>query len=372
MTGAPVRLLIATDAVGGIWQYSVDLARGLAPLGVETMIALLGPPPTDAQRSAASTDGVQLIETGLPLDWLAEESGTIHRAGEVVARLAKQCSADIVQLNIPALAASARFDQPVVAVQHRCVATWWEAVHGTELPADFAWRMELVRAGLHSADLVVTPTIAFGQEVERVYALPQSPVTVHTGRSRLVLPRGVPHDFVFTAGRLWDEGKDLRTLDAAASRIGVPVHAAGPLEGPNGSQVMFDNLHSLGNLEEDQIARWLCARPVFVSTALYEPVGLAVLEAAAAGCALILSDIPTFRELWSDVAIFVPPRDDKGFTRTISDLVGDDFERAVLGRAARERASLRTPEAMAAQMAFHYRTLLPVVRKPLLAAMAAA
>ena len=55
----------------------------------------------------------------------------------------------------------------------------------------------------------------------------------------------------------------------------------------------------------------------------------------------------------------------------IANLVGDDFERAVIGRAARERAALRTPQAMAAQMAAVYRSLLPAVHRPVLAARAA-
>ncbi len=50
-------------------------------------------------------------------------------------------------------------------------------------------------------------------------------------------------------------------------------------------------------------------RPIFVSTSLYEPFGLAVLEAAQAGCPLVLSDIATFRELWDGAAIFFPPGD---------------------------------------------------------------
>jgi glycosyltransferase involved in cell wall biosynthesis len=257
-------------------------------------------------------------------------------------------------------------------VLHSCVATWWEAVQGTELPEDFGWRTELVRDGLHAADAVVTPTAAFGETVRRRYRLREPPRVVHIGRTPLNLPANAPHDFAFTVGRLWDEGKNLGTLDAAARHIGVPLRAAGPLEGPNGTRVVFDNLHCLGQIEEDSLARWLSARPVFVSAALYEPVGLAVLEAAAAGCPLILSDIPTFRELWEEIAVFVDPRDEQGFSSAIADLVGDDFERAVLGRAARERAARYNPQAMAAQMAAIYRALLPAVHRPILAAKAAA
>jgi glycosyltransferase involved in cell wall biosynthesis len=333
------------------------------------VLAIMGPSPSDAQRAAAAAiPGVEIADTGLALDWLAEDGASLRRAAEAIRQLGHDTAADIVQLNTPALAAETQFDTPVVAVQHSCVATWWEAVHGTNLPEDFAWRTELNRAGLHAADAVVTPTAAFGEAVRRRYGLAETPRTVHNGRTPPDVPTGAPHDFVFTAGRLWDEGKNLGTIDAAARTIAVPVRAAGPLKGPNGAEVIFEHLHCLGALEEAELARWLSARPVFVSAALYEPFGLAVLEAASAGCPLVLSDIPTFRELWNDVAIFVSPRDEEGFTRAIAGLVGDDFERAVLGRAARERAARFTPDAMAAQMASLYRALLPAVRRPVLAA----
>ena len=368
-----LRVLITADAVGGVWQYSLDLARGLSGLGIATVLAVLGPSPSAEQReAAASVPGLLLVDTGLALDWLAEDGCALRDSGEAVASLSRECAADLVQLNTPALAAEASFAVPVVAVHHSCVATWWEAVHGTELPADFAWRTALVRAGLHKADAVVTPTGAFGEIVRRRYDLPEAPRTVHNGRARLAVQAGAPHDFVFTAGRLWDEGKNLATVDAAASGLAVPVRAAGPLKGPNGAEVIFDNLHCLGQIGEAELSGWLSARPVFVSAALYEPFGLAVLEAAAAGCPLILSDIPTFRELWDGVATFVAPRDERGFTRAIAALVGDDFERAVMGKSAADRAARFTPDAMAAQMASLYRGLLPAVRGPVLAARAAA
>jgi glycosyltransferase involved in cell wall biosynthesis len=364
-----LRVLVTADAVGGVWQYSLDLARGLSRLGVETVLAVMGPSPSAEQTAAAEAiEGLELVDTGLPLDWLADNASSLRAAGEEIAKLAKRRGADVVQLNTPALAAETDFKLPVVAVQHSCVATWWEAVHGTALPADFAWRTELVRLGLRSADKVVAPTAAFAAATQRVYGLAEAPLAVHNGRSPFPVFEQAPHDFVFTCGRLWDEGKNLSTLDAAAQNIPVPVRAAGPLAGPNGARVVFDNLHCLGTIEEAELARWLSARPVFVSAALYEPFGLAVLEAAAAGCPLILSDIPTFRELWDDVAIFVPPRDEEGFTRAIANLVGDDFERAVMGRAAQERAARHTPDAMAAQMAAIYRALLPAIQRPVLAA----
>lgn len=368
---ATLRVLVTAESFGGLWQYSLDLARGLSRLGGEAVIAILGPPPSDRQRAAAAAvPGLDLVETGLALDRLAEDGAALRRAGAVIARLADACGADLIQLNMPALAAGTRFDLPVVAVHHSCAATWWEAVHGTPLPDRFAWRRELTKAGLVAADIVVTPTAAYGDCVRRHYDLAEPPRTVHTGRTPLSVSGCDQHDFVFTAGRLWDEGKNLSTLDAAAASLGVPVHAAGPRRGPHGD-VMFDNIHPLGALDEEALARWLSARPVFVSAALYEPSGLAVLEAAAAGCPLVLSDIPTFRELWDEVAVFVEPRDERGFTDAISRLVSDDFERAVIGRAAKERATRRTPDVMAAQMAFIYRSLLPAIRRPVLAALAA-
>ena len=371
--GERLKILLTADAVGGVWQYSLDLARGLRGLGIDTLLAVLGPSPTEEQlASAGGVPGLQIIDTGLALDWLAEDAAQLQEAACEIARLAGESGADVIQLNTPALASLADFPAPVVAVQHSCIATWWEAVRGTELPDDFAWRTELVANGLAAADAVVTPTAAFAEMTRRRYGLAQPPRTVHNGRTPLKLPNAAPHDFVLTAGRLWDEGKNVVTIDRAAGGLGVPAHAAGPVQGPNGVAVMFGNLHCLGNLGEEGLARWLAAKPVFVSAALYEPFGLAVLEAAAAGCPLILSDIPSFRELWNDVAIFVPARDETGFTAAINRVVGDDFQRSLMGAAAKERAARYTPGAMASQMAAIYRSLLPAMQRPVLAAKAAA
>jgi glycosyltransferase involved in cell wall biosynthesis len=350
------RLLLTADTVGGVWQYATDLARALVGHGIEPVLATLGPRPSSQQR-AAIADGVELVETDLPLDWLAAGPHDVSGACEGIARLADLYRADIVQLNAPALAATVRFDQPVVAVAHSCVGSWWQAVKGGCIDAHLGWRAELTGAGLRAADRVVAPSGAFAAMLRQCYDLPETPVVVRNGRRPARLPEAGPQDIAFTAGRLWDEGKNLATLDRAAAIARTPFLAAGPLAGPNGTTVALDHVAAAGSLADSEVARQFAARPVFVSAALYEPFGLAVLEAAQAGCALVLSDIPTFRELWDGAAWFVYPHDADGFAHAVDAIVGDPELRARLGDAACERAADYTVARMAAGMVALYRGL---------------
>ncbi|HYZ32351.1 MAG TPA: glycosyltransferase, partial [Crenalkalicoccus sp.] len=134
--------------------------------------------------------------------------------------------------------------------------------------------------------------------------------------------------------------------------------AAGPLEGPNGARVAPRHVRPLGPLDEAGLALWLARGPVFVSVARYEPFGLAVLEAALAGCALVLSDTPGFRELWDGAAIFVAERDDVALATVLHALLQDRERRAACGAAAEARARRYGVEAMTAGMLAVYRQVL--------------
>lgn len=353
------RVLMSADAVGGVWQYATELAGGLRDHGYETVIALLGPPADPEElRRARSLPGVRIVETGLPLDWLSD-AASVNAASRQLAELARREGADLVHLNSPALAADQSFGVPTVGVAHGCLSTWWEAARGEPLAPDFAWHRELMKRGLRACDRVLAPSASFAETVQRHYGLPVCPGVVHNGRS--VPPAGPAvqmQDYAFTAGRLWDEVKNARTLDAAAARLPFPFKAAGPCTAPHGETAAFEHLHALGHVDGDTLARLLAPRPVFVSAARFEPFGLAVLEAAGAGCALVLADIRTFRELWSDAAVFVDPDDDVGFALAIDDLIGDTAARVALGEAARHRAQLYSAERMTAAMAGQYRDLL--------------
>lgn len=352
-----MRLMLVTDAVGGVWTYSLELARSLRDWDVETILALIGPSPSDDQRRQAGA--LRLVDTGLPLDWTAERPVTVRMTGRGLARLASEVGADLVQVNSAALLADCEFDCPTIAVQHSCVASWWKAVRATPLPTDFAWRRDLIECGLNRADAVVAPSASFAAELDRVYGLSRPVRCIHNGRRALPMKKRRPEAFVFTSGRLWDDGKNVRILDQAAARLSVPFEAVGPLDGPNGTSVSFDNLDTPGEVSSDVIADRLAARPIFASAALYEPFGLSVLEAAQSGCALVLSDIPTFRELWGGSALFVAAEDAEGFASAIDSLLASPERRSELGLAARSRALRYTPEAMASRMAQLYEDLLP-------------
>ncbi len=338
---------MTADAVGGVWTYALDLARALVPHGVETTLLVNGPPPE------APPADVAVVATGLELDWLAASPEPVRAAGRRLAELAGDLSADVVQLNSPAYAAEAAFPAPVVGVQHSCTATWWRAVRGDEpWPEDFAWRFDLARRGLLACAATIAPTRAFAAAVQAEYALPRPPRAVWNGRRPPLLgaEAAVGEPCVFTAGRMWDESKGMATLDAAAAGLGAPVVAAGPLAAPGGGEAAFAHLRPTGVLAEAELRARLAGAAVFCSPSLYEPFGLAVLEAAQLARPLVLSDIPTFRELWDGAAVFVPPRDASALTAALEALLADAPRRAALGAAAVKRARRYTVEGMAAGM----------------------
>jgi len=351
MSGAARHVLMTTDAVGGVWTHALDLATALAAFGTRTTLAVMGPGLDAARRAeAARVPGVTLLETGLPLDWLAQDPAELQRAGRELAGLTEKSRADLVQLNAPALAADARFACPVVGVCHSCLATWWEAVRGGPMPADFVWRSEMLARGYAACDALAAPSGAFADATARVYAVPRRPDVVWNGRPPRPVARAMA-PFAFTAGRLWDEGKDLATLDRAAAFLDIPVLAGGPSRGPNGAAVELPNLRLVGSLDAQAVDLWLARGPIFVSAARYEPFGLAVLEAAQAGCALVLSDIVSFRELWDGAALFVAPGDAAGFAAAVTALSRNQEQRNSLRVAAVRRARRYTAETMARGMA---------------------
>jgi glycosyltransferase involved in cell wall biosynthesis len=345
-----MRLLMTVDAVGGVWRYGVDLARELGAQGIACLLAGCGPKPDAAQREECqSLHNVRLEWTGLPLDWMVAAASALQEVPDKLSMIAREWDADIVHLSLPSQAAGFTAGVPVVVTSHSCLATWWSAVKGGDLPPDWRWQQELTAQGMRRADAVMVPTASHGDAIVAAYG---EPACMHVVPNATTLPEtlSIKEPFVFAAGRWWDEGKNVVTADAVASLSPWPVRLAGALAGPNVAQIRLHHAEALGPLTPAATRAEMNRAAIFLSPALYEPFGLSVLEAAARGCALVLSDIPTFRELWTDAALFVAPRDPAGFAAAINGLAETPSERQALGKRAAMRACEFTLASQAEQV----------------------
>jgi glycosyltransferase involved in cell wall biosynthesis len=164
---------------------------------------------------------------------------------------------------------------------------------------------------------------------------------------------------VFAAGRLWDPAKNLLALDAIAYGLPWPVYVAGDPRQPGRPEMLSaDRLQLLGALSPDAVASWLRQASIYAFPARYEPFGLSVLEAALAGCTLVLGDLPTLRELWEGCAVFISPDDPGTLRLAVEGLIDDPGLRQALAMRARRRALGLTPRQMATRYLELYRTLL--------------
>ena len=342
----PLRVLMTTDATGGVWTYSLDLARGLRGRGIDVVLAAMGPAPTGAQRNAADALGVRVEHVSLRLEWMKDPWRDLEAASEWLQGLERQQRSDVVHLNGYALARSP-FVSPKVVVAHSCVLSWWEAVLGEPATAHATRYRQAAREGLAAAAHVVSPTLWMRRAVERHYGPAARASVIHNAsRPGAFAPRE-KQAFILGAGRVWDEAKNLRTLARAGRSLPWPVKIAGPLEPPRPDGDAragdrpdgFEDAELLGQLSAADMADLYARAPIFVAPARYEPFGLTILEAALSGCALVLGDIPSLRELWEDAAVFIAPGDVAALSACLHDLVRHPELRHELGAEARARAA---------------------------------
>ena len=349
---------MTADTVGGVWTYALELAQAMAGEGVEFALATMGAPLTREQTAAArALPNLEVFESEYKLEWMPEPWEDVHAAGEWLLKIEQTVHPDVIHLNGYTHGAMP-WTAPVLVVGHSCVVSWWIASKGDVRPPEWRrYRREVAR-GLRAADLVVAPSAAMLAELELHYGpLPPSRV-VHNGRGLATAAPVAKEDLIFTAGRLWDEAKNVAVLDRVAPRLPWPVYAAGDLVHPDGHTARLRNLRMLGRLGPEAMADWFSRAAVYALPARYEPFGLSAVEAALAGCALVLGDIPSLREIWDDKAVFVPPDDPERIACAIRGLIEDTPVRRALALAAHERARELTPRSMADRYLAVYRSLI--------------
>lgn len=328
------------DTAGGVWTFAIDLAEGLIERGCEVCLATFGPQASDGQRQAASRiGGLQWLHHTSKLEWMDTPWADIRAAGQWLREVARAYRPELIHLNT-LCHANRSWNLPVVTTVHSCVASWWADVKRSPLPPEWnRYRFE-VESSLRSSTLLVAPSRSLLTAVGQHYNVDVSgSLVIHNGRNPAAFRHRPKEQIVLSAGRFWDEAKNIGAVVNLAQGLPWPVYLAGDMTGPNGQKMDSPaNCNLLGQLSTAELSSWYARAAIFAEPARYEPFGLAILEAALSGCALVLGDIPSLRELWVDAADFVQPDDQDELRRTLLRLMDDSGLREEMARRAVDRA----------------------------------
>lgn len=370
MTG-PMKVLMTTDTIGGVWTYTVELCSALCTQGLSIELASMGRPLSREQsRQLAKIRGLRLHESDYRLCWMQDSWEDVICAGDWLRELEDHLQPDVIHLNDLAHGALA-WRAPVLMVGHSCVYSWHQGVKRRSPAEDWRRYHSTVSASIAAVDLLAAPSHAMLDSLLTIYGPAQCQHVIYNGRdffadSKVQLQRkrlkGAPNKkpLVLAAGRLWDEAKNITALTAIAADLHWPLYLAGETSAPGGTEhaKAAPNVRYLGRLNEAGMFGWMQRAGIYAAPAYYEPFGLGILEAAQSGCALVLGDIPSLRELWDGAAIFVAPDDRDQLCRSINELSQQDRRRQQLAASACQRARSFSTQHMANEYLAAYQHLL--------------
>jgi glycogen synthase len=352
-----MRILLTADPIGGVWSYTLELCAALRPLHATVALVTLGRPLTARQRTQLEAlDNVTLYETTFRLEWMPDPWDDLAMAGEELLNIERRFRPDVVHLN-HLVHADLPWRAPVLTAGHSCVLSWWRAVRGTPIPSEWTTYRKWVTASLQAATAVVAPTAAMLACLEDSYGPFRDTAVIHNARNGRLFTPGSKERLILCAGRLWDEGKNVGALAAVASRVNATLAVAGEDLGPHGNRFTAPGLTLLGSLQGDELASWYAKASIYALPARYEPFGLTALEAASSGCALVLGDIDSLREVWGAAACYAPPDDPQRLCDILNGLLDNDALHGRMAARAMARARQFTPARLAGQYMELYRRL---------------
>lgn len=339
MAGSKLKILMTTDTLGGVWNYSVSLCKTLTKsYNVEIHLASMGALPSPAQKATLSgIHNIKFYPADYKLEWMQHPWQDVEKARNWFLELYHKLSPDLVhlnnymQLNITAV--------PVITVFHSCVLTWWKSVKGVHAPKEWELYARHVQKSLENSTMVVSPTRALLKEAEAYYQINASKIIPNACEE--INARGEKEEFILCAGRIWDEAKNLKVLSEIAEDLPWPVYIAGPGEHPDsGKKTEIKNVHFLGDLNREELLKWMARAAIFLSPVKYEPFGLAVLEAAKSGCALAISRLETLQETWKETAAYFDPDNPDHIKEALLEFINDETYRTRQASFSKKRSEV--------------------------------
>jgi glycosyltransferase involved in cell wall biosynthesis len=151
--------------------------------------------------------------------------------------------------------------------------------------------------------------------------------------------------------------KNLGLLAKIAPQLPIPIVL---LAGKGAAQELGfpDTTVELAELSEQEMPLFYGAAEALLLPSRYEGFGLPALEAMAAGCPVVASNVSALPEVTGEAAILVPAEDPRAWTEAVLRLLRDDRLRRNLVEKGRERAARYTWDACATRTLAVYRRVL--------------
>jgi glycogen(starch) synthase len=369
--GGSVHVLVTADTLSGAWTYTRELVTGLVTRGVRVTLVSFGEIPMPEQvRWMESLHGLDYRPTAFRLEWMHEAQQDYLDSSNFLASLVREVRPDVLHLNQFAYGALP-VNVPRVVMAHGDLITWAQAVEGYTPRATrwLKWYRDMVIAGIEGADAVVAPSAWMLDSIRSCYAQPQRESVIYPGRNPIFFnPYVSKDDSVLSVGRLLDAGRQVFLLTQHIQPFSVCIVGAEqtvPVPRiPIRADVKVSTDQSCvavrGPQTEAQLRALYSRAAVYAATPRYEPLGMAPLEAAFSRCAIVANDIPTFREVWGDAALYFRTNDASSLATTLRQLDADRGLRQAYADRAFTRARERfTTKRMIDDYLDLYRSLLP-------------
>ena len=356
MSQSQKHVLVTADTVGGVWTYVRELVTGLSERGNRVTLVSFGEIPSAEQTEWL--DGLKSVDyrpTAFRLEWMQDAEEDLAASAEFLLSVIAESKPDVLHLN-QFYFGNLPCEAPRLVVAHSDVVGWWQAVHGCD-PRESHWSRwyrASVSRGLAGASAAVAPSQWMLDSLKRNYIHPRLSTVIYNGRSpRYFNPHMSKQNTALSVGRIWDFGKNAALL----THMDPPMqlYLAGSEQNPDaagGNSTLVNaegrkRIICKGHLSDKALRQLYAASGLYIGTSRYEPFGLAPLEAALSRCALVLSDIPTFRELWGENAFYFRDNDAADLERALKELHSDSDLRATYGKLAYDHARSRfTAERM--------------------------
>jgi len=329
-----LHVLVTTDTLSSVWTYTRELVTGLVTGGVRVTLVSFGEIPLPQQTTwMDSLHGLDYRPTAFRLEWMQEGELDVEESSRYLEAVVREVKPDVLHLS-QYCHGSISVPVPRVVVAHSDLISWWISVHGHEpRPSRWLqWYRETIVRGIEDASAVVAPSNWMLDTLRACYATPRLGLVIYNGRNPIFFnPYATKDDSVLSVGRLWDAGKQVSLLTQHVHPLSVCIVGS---DAP--TYVPRMPIRADVKLATDQVCvalkgpqteaqlRILYSRAaIYAATARYEPFGLAPLEAALSRCAILANDIPSYREIWGDSAIYFRANCAESLAETIRRLDAD-------------------------------------------------